>query len=135
MIGVDPNGLVPAPLALGSDVRVGQLAVAIGSPLGFRQTVTSGVVSAEDRSLRLGRSAIDNLLQTDASINSGNSGGPLADRHGRIIGLNIAIATRSGGSDGLGFAVPIELAIDIAEGFTGTRPPSAHARTAAQPLG
>lgn len=125
VLAVDRPGLAPAPLALGADARVGQLAVAIGSPLGFQQTVTSGVVSAEDRSLRLGGTVVRNLIQTDASINSGNSGGPLADRYGRIIGINIAIASRSGGSDGLGFAVPIDLAIDIAEDFTGSRPPTA----------
>ncbi len=123
VIAVDPRGLEPAPLALGADPRVGQLTVAIGSPLGFQQTVTSGIVSADDRSLRLSGTVVRNLIQTDASINSGNSGGPLADRYGRIIGVNIAIASRSGGSDGLGFAVPIDVAVDIAEGFTGTRPP------------
>lgn len=125
VVAIDPAGLQSAPLAIGEDARVGQLAVAIGSPLGFQQTVTSGVVSALDRSLRLSGSVVGNLLQTDASINSGNSGGPLADRYGRIVGVNIAIATRSGGSDGLGFAVPIDIAIDIAERFTGTRPPAA----------
>ena len=124
VIAVDPRGLQAAPLALGEEARVGQLSVAIGSPLGFQQTVTSGVVSAEGRSLRLGGNVVRNLIQTDASINSGNSGGPLADRYGRIIGVNIAIATRSGGSDGLGFAVPIDLAIDVAEHFTGSRPPA-----------
>lgn len=122
VIVIDPTGLDAAPLALGEDARVGQLAVAIGSPLGFQQSVTSGVVSALDRSLRLSGTVVGNLLQTDASINSGNSGGPLADRYGRIVGVNIAIATRSGGSDGLGFAVPIDIAIDIAESFTGSRP-------------
>ena len=125
VVAVNPRGLQAAPLALGEDSRVGQLAVAIGSPLGFQQTVTSGVVSAEGRSLRLSGAVVRNLIQTDASINSGNSGGPLADRYGRIIGVNIAIATRSGGSDGLGFAVPIDLAVDIAAGFTGTRPQGA----------
>ncbi len=125
IIAIDPAGLQAAPLALGEDARVGQLAVAIGSPLGFQQTVTSGVVSALDRSLRLSGNVVGNLLQTDASINSGNSGGPLADRYGRIVGVNIAIATRSGGSDGLGFAVPIDIAVEIAERFTGTRPPTA----------
>ena len=124
VIAIDPRGLDAAPLALGEDPRVGQLSVAIGSPLGFQQTVTSGVVSAQDRSLRLSGTVVRNLIQTDAAINSGNSGGPLADRYGRIIGVNIAIATRSGGSDGLGFAVPIDVAIDIAESFTGSRPPA-----------
>lgn len=125
VIAVNREGIEAAPLALADDPRVGQLAVAIGSPLGFNQTVTSGIVSAEDRSLRLSGTVVRNLIQTDASINSGNSGGPLADRFGRIIGVNIAIATRSGGSDGLGFAVPIGIAIDIAEQFTGSRPPTA----------
>lgn len=125
VVAIDPRGLESAPLALDAESRVGQLAVAIGSPLGLSQTVTSGVVSASDRSLRLSGAVVRNLIQTDAAINSGNSGGPLADRHGRVIGINIAIASRSGGSDGLGFAVPVGIAVNIAEQFTGSRPPAA----------
>lgn len=125
VVQADISGIPPAPLALDKPPRVGQLAVAIGSPFGFQQTVTSGVVSAVGRSLTVGGQVIDGLIQTDAPINSGNSGGPLADRFGRVIGINVAIATRSGGSDGLGFSVPIAKAIAIAERFTGDRPDSA----------
>lgn len=120
---VEVDGEVPpADLALGDPPEVGQLAVAIGSPLGFSQSVTSGVVSAVDRELQIGGTTLDGLIQTDAPINQGNSGGPLADRQGRVIGVNVAIATASGGSDGLGFAVGIDKAVEIADRFTGDSP-------------
>jgi putative serine protease PepD len=112
----------PADLALGNPPEVGQLAVAIGSPLGFSQSVTSGVVSAVDRTLDIGGTQLDGLIQTDAPINQGNSGGPLADRQGRVIGVNVAIASFSGGSDGLGFAVGIDKAVEIAHRFTASAP-------------
>ncbi len=110
-------GVPAAPLALGDPPEVGQLAVAIGSPLGFEQSVTSGIVSAVDREMVLGGAVLDGLIQTDAPINQGNSGGPLADRSGRVIGVNVAIATASGGSDGIGFAVAIDKAVAIAAEF------------------
>jgi hypothetical protein len=112
----------PAALALGETPQVGQLAVAIGSPLGFEQSVSSGIVSAVDRELPIGNVVLDGLIQTDAPINQGNSGGPLADRDGRVIGVNVAIATTSGGSDGLGFAVGIDKAVEIANRFTTANP-------------
>lgn len=116
VVDIDAENLVPAPLALGEQVRVGQQAIAIGSPLGFEGTVTAGIVSALDQTLTIGRDVISGLIQTDAAINPGNSGGPLADSSGRVIGINIAIATASGGSDGLGFAVPIDVAAAVAAG-------------------
>ncbi len=120
---VSIDGDVPvAPLALGETPQVGQLAVAIGSPLGFEQSVTSGIVSAVDRELPIGGTVLDGLIQTDAPINQGNSGGPLADRDGRVIGVNVAIASASGGSDGLGFAVGIDKAVEIADRFTEDNP-------------
>jgi putative serine protease PepD len=121
VVAIDSD-VPPAVLALGETPQVGQLAVAIGSPLGFEQSVTSGVVSAVDRELRVGGTLLDGLIQTDAPINQGNSGGPLADRQGRVIGVNVAIASASGGSDGLGFAVGIDKAVEIASGFTGSNP-------------
>ena len=97
----------PTVAALGEaeNLVVGQLVVAIGSPLGFQSTVTAGVVSALGRSIRgqEGR-PIENVIQTDAAINPGNSGGPLADASGRVIGINTAII---GGAQGIGFAVPV----------------------------
>jgi len=115
VVSVDGDALVPAPLAVGEEVRVGQTAVAVGSPFGLEQTVTAGIISALDRELEIQGRTIRGLIQTDAAINQGNSGGPLADTSGRVIGINVAIATASGGSNGVGFAVPIETALDIAE--------------------
>src|SRR5215207_2842035 len=96
---------VVAPLGEAKNLVVGQLVVAIGSPLGFQRTVTAGVVSALGRSLR-GQDGrlIENVVQTDAAINPGNSGGPLADVSGRVVGINTAII---GGAQGIGFAVPV----------------------------
>src|SRR5918912_547878 len=99
---------VVAPLGEAKNLVVGQLVVAIGSPLGFQRTVTAGVVSALGRSLR-GQDGrlIENVVQTDAAINPGNSGGPLADTSGRVVGINTAII---GGAQGIGFAVPVSAA-------------------------
>jgi serine protease Do len=94
-----------APLGEAGNLVVGQLVVAIGSPLGFQRTVTTGVVSALGRSIRgAGGRLIENVVQTDAAINPGNSGGPLADTQGRVVGINTAII---GGAQGIGFAVPV----------------------------
>src|SRR5215210_1635898 len=99
---------VVAPLGEAQNLVVGQLVVAIGSPLGFQRTVTAGVVSALGRSLR-GQDGrlIENVIQTDAAINPGNSGGPLADASGKVVGINTAII---GGAQGIGFAVPVSAA-------------------------
>jgi putative serine protease PepD len=102
-----------AQLATGEDIRVGQMAVAIGSPFGLDQTVTAGIVSAVDRTVQTPGGAIP-MLQTDAPINPGNSGGALADRFGRVIGINDSIASESGGNQGVGFAVPIDTASAVA---------------------
>lgn len=113
VVQVDRTDVPPAPLALDEDLRVGQLAIAIGSPWGLEQTVTSGIVSAVDRPVR-SQGGAQVLVQTDASINPGNSGGALADREGRVIGVNIQIFTTTGANSGVGFAVPISLAHQLA---------------------
>ncbi len=101
----------PVPVALGTsrDLKVGQKVFAIGNPFGLDWTLTTGIVSALDRSLPgEGGRTIDNLIQTDAAINPGNSGGPLLDSAGRLIGINTAIYSPSGVSAGIGFAVPVD---------------------------
>jgi len=96
---------------LGS-VQVGDVVLAIGNPFGFGNTVTLGIVSALGRS-RLGINAYEDFIQTDAAINPGNSGGALVDTAGRLIGINSTIYSRSGGSLGIGFAIPVSLARDV----------------------
>ncbi len=113
VIQVDAEGLPAAPLDLDGDVEVGQLAVAIGSPYGFDSTVTAGVVSAINQTVGRGGD-FQSLIQTDAAINPGNSGGALANRDGEVIGINVSILSQSGGNDGVGFAVPIDVAYDLA---------------------
>ena len=121
VVQVDRTGLAAAPLAVGQDVQVGQLAIAIGSPFGLNETVTAGIISSTDRVLDDGRE----VIQTDAPINPGNSGGVLADRRGRVIGINSAIRPASDGSNGnvgIGFAVPIDLAAKSAEAIVQGKP-------------
>jgi S1-C subfamily serine protease len=111
VISIPDSGDLPqAELDRGADVTVGQLAIALGSPFGFEQTVTAGIVSAVDR-------LIDGtaMIQTDAAINPGNSGGPLLDAAGRVIGINDVIFTTTGGSDGVGFAISIDVASIVAD--------------------
>ncbi|HEU4572132.1 MAG TPA: trypsin-like peptidase domain-containing protein, partial [Candidatus Limnocylindrales bacterium] len=108
----DPEGLDLDPIELGDseEVEVGEPVAAIGSPFGEEQSLSVGVVSATDRSIdSLTPFAIDGAIQTDASINPGNSGGPLIDGAGKVIGINQQINTTSGGNEGVGFAVPINL--------------------------
>ena len=103
-------GEVPVqPLHLGDSdaVQVGQTVLAFGSPYGLAGTLTQGIVSARRDLPGIGGGAVRGLIQTDAEINPGNSGGPLVDAHGRVIGVNTAILSRSGGSQGIGFAVPV----------------------------
>jgi serine protease DegS len=92
-----------------SRLRVGDVALAIGNPFGVGQTVTSGIISATGRD-HLGITAYEDFIQTDAAINPGNSGGALINTHGELIGINSAIYSKSGGSQGIGFAIPINLA-------------------------
>jgi putative serine protease PepD len=109
VIDVNAPAAVLKPLELGdsSAVEVGDGVIAIGSPFGLDQTVTTGIVSALHRQITSPNNfSIDNAIQTDAAINHGNSGGPLLDMHGDVIGVNSQIESDSGGNDGVGFAVP-----------------------------
>lgn len=100
--------LKAAKLGDGSDVQVGDWVLAVGSPFGYDLTVTAGIISAKSRGI--GAVEREDFLQTDAAINPGNSGGPLLNLDGEVIGINTAISSRSGGYDGIGFAIPIQIA-------------------------
>lgn len=104
-----PKGkLLPLTLGDSSILQPGQLAIAIGNPFGLEGTITTGVISALNRTLRTGEGrTMWDVIQTDAAINPGNSGGPLLDSTGRVIGVNTAIFSTSGGSEGVGFAIPV----------------------------
>jgi len=111
LLRIDPKGLSLRPLPLGesSSVEVGEPVAAIGSPFGEKQSLSIGVISAIDRSIRsLTDFSISGAIQTDAAINPGNSGGPLVDGEGRVIGVNQQIKSTSGGGEGVGFAVPVD---------------------------
>ena len=113
LLQVDPKGLTLRPLPLGDSakVQVGTPVAAIGSPFSERQSLSVGVVSAVDRSITgLTAFQIAGAIQTDAAINPGNSGGPLVDPEGKVIGINQQIKTNSGGGEGVGFAVPVDVA-------------------------
>ncbi|MCZ7589257.1 MAG: trypsin-like peptidase domain-containing protein [Gaiella sp.] len=115
VIRVSPSDheLAPVPLGTSATVAVGEPVAAIGSPFGKQSSLTVGVVSATGRSidsLAAGGFAVSNAIQTDAPINRGNSGGPLFDRDGRVIGINAQIESTSGVNEGVGFAIPIDLA-------------------------
>ncbi|QHB55864.1 Do family serine endopeptidase [Ralstonia solanacearum] len=101
------------------NVRVGDVVLAIGNPFGVGQTVTMGIVSALGRS-HLGINTFENFIQTDAAINPGNSGGALVDAEGNLLGINTAIYSRSGGSLGIGFAIPVSLAKQVMESIIST---------------
>jgi S1-C subfamily serine protease len=110
LIEVEPDGIPLHPLELGDDteLQVGQPVAAIGSPFGEQQSLSSGIVSATDRSVKsLTQFQIEGAIQTDASINPGNSGGPLLDAGARVLGINEQIETNSGSNSGVGFAVPV----------------------------
>src|SRR5271163_3821887 len=118
LIKIEPKGkdLVALPLGDSSALQVGQKVLAIGNPFGFQSTLTTGVVSALGRTVQTSQSTyIDEAIQTDAAINRGNSGGPLINTHGEVIGINSAIYTPSGTAAGIGFAIPINTAKRIAQ--------------------
>ncbi len=123
VLRIEPGRVPPAPLGTSSDLMVGEPAIAIGNPSGFLlantdATVTTGVVSGIGRDILSGSERevlYADMVQTDAAINPGNSGGPLVNAEGRVIGVNASIFSRSGGSEGLGFAIPIDRAVRIAD--------------------
>jgi serine protease Do len=106
------HALAPVTLANSDGVEVGDWAVAIGSPFGLQETVTAGIVSAKNRA-NIGDGQFQRFIQTDAAINPGNSGGPLLNIRGEVIGVNTMIATRSGGYEGIGFALPMNMAVRV----------------------
>ena len=106
------TGLVGIKIATQQSIRVGDVVLAIGNPLNVGQTVTMGIVSATGRN-RIGLNTFENFIQTDAAINPGNSGGALINAHGELIGINTAIFSQAVGAQGIGFAIPISLALDI----------------------
>ena len=113
VLRINTGAKLPAiTLAQPESIRVGDWVLAIGNPFGVGQTVTSGIVSALGRS-HLGINTFENFIQTDAAINPGNSGGALVDTRGDLIGINTAIYSQSGGSMGIGFAIPVSLAKSV----------------------
>ncbi|WP_346764727.1 trypsin-like peptidase domain-containing protein [Rhodococcus sp. HNM0569] len=120
VLKVAADNLTVAQLGKSEDIHVGDNVVAVGSPLGLSKTITAGIVSALDRPLRLSgegtdTNAVIDAVQTDAAINHGNSGGALVDAEGRVIGINTAMLSESGGSVGLGFAIPIDEVTTVAQ--------------------
>jgi serine protease DegQ len=111
LLHVDATGLQPIAIADIEDVQPGDVVLAIGNPLGIGQSVSQGIVSAV---VRKGARPIENFIQTDAAINPGNSGGALVDTAGRLVGINAVILSHSGGSEGIGFAIPVDLVQTVA---------------------
>jgi len=119
VLKIDANGLVAATLGDSARLQVGEWVLAVGNPFGLEQTVTAGIISATARA-NVGIAEYEDFIQTDAAINPGNSGGPLLNLKGEVIGINTAIITRSGGYQGIGFAVPINMAKSIMESLIKT---------------
>jgi len=109
LLKIDPAGLRSIEMGDATSLAVGDVVLAVGNPLGVGQTVTQGIVSAVGRK-GIGINPIENFIQTDAAINPGNSGGALIDTGGRLVGINSAILSRGGGFEGIGFAIPVDIA-------------------------
>jgi serine protease DegQ len=119
VLRVDGKGLTPITFGQSDKAQVGDVVLAVGDPFGVGQTVTMGIVSAIGRN-RLGVNQYENFIQTDAAINPGNSGGALVDLNGNLIGINSVIYSRTGGSLGIGFAIPVSMAKDVMEQIIAT---------------
>ena len=140
VLKIDVGGLSAIEFGNSDAAEVGDWVIALGSPFGLKDSVTAGIISARGR--EVGLSPLESYLQTDATINPGNSGGPLVDMDGRVVGINTAIESRSGGSDGISFAIPSNMAKSVVEsiiagsapsrGFLGIQMQPLDARTAAQ---
>ena len=116
VLKVEAKDLIPARIGDSDTAEIGEIVLAFGSPFNLRRSVTRGIISARGRSnLDLGEGEVvyQKFLQTDAAINPGNSGGPLVNLRGEVIGLNTAIASNSGGNEGIGFSIPINIAVRI----------------------
>ena len=112
VLKIEMDGLPAITIGRSDSLQVGDVVLAIGNPFGVGQTVTSGIISGLGRN-SLGINTFENFIQTDAAINPGNSGGALINAHGDLIGINTAIFSQSGGSQGIGFAIPVNLAKDV----------------------
>jgi serine protease Do len=115
VLKVDANNLPAVPLGDSEAVNVGDVVLALGNPLGIGQTVTMGIISAKGRATGLGDGSFEDFLQTDAPINSGNSGGALVNTRGELVGINSQILSPSGGNIGIGFSIPVNMARNVME--------------------
>lgn len=117
MIQIDADDLKTMALVNSDDVEVGEWVLAVGNPLGLNSTVTAGIVSAKARSIHINKEkfAVESFIQTDAAINPGNSGGALVNLEGNLVGINTAIASRTGTYTGYGFAVPSNIVTKVVE--------------------
>ncbi|MEB0090906.1 Do family serine endopeptidase AlgW [Pseudomonas sp. CCI1.2] len=112
VLKIDLKNLPSITIGRSDNIRIGDVALAIGNPFGVGQTVTMGIISATGRN-QLGLNTYEDFIQTDAAINPGNSGGALVDASGNLTGINTAIFSKSGGSQGIGFAIPVKLAMEV----------------------
>lgn len=112
VLKIDLKNLPAITIGRSDTLRIGDIALAIGNPFGVGQTTTMGIISATGRN-QLGLNNYEDFIQTDAAINPGNSGGALVDANGNLTGINTAIFSKSGGSQGIGFAIPINLAMEV----------------------